>query len=49
MVLAAAGTVCNIVGPLASVEHHLYTTAYLSNVADHIHPFVTTVYSSADG
>ncbi len=25
------------------------TTAYLSIVADHVHPFMTTVYPSSDG
>ncbi len=32
-----------------SIEHRLNTTAYLSIVADHVHPFMTTVYSSSDG
>ncbi len=31
-------------GPLVPIEHHLNTTAYLSIVADHVHPFMTTVY-----
>jgi len=26
-----------------SVEHHLNTTAFLSIVADHVHPFMTSV------
>ncbi len=30
-------------GPLVPIEHCLYTTAYLSIVADHVHPFMTTV------
>ncbi len=30
--------------PLVPIEHHLNTTAYLSIVADHVHPFMTTVY-----
>ncbi len=36
-------------GPLVLIEHHLNTTAYLSIVADHVHPFITTVYLSSDG
>ncbi len=36
-------------GPLVQIEHHLNTTAYLSIVADHVHPFLTTVYPSSDG
>ncbi len=31
-------------GPLVPVEHWLNATAYLSIVADHVHPFMTTVY-----
>ncbi len=31
-------------GPLVPIEHHLNATAYLSIVADHVHPFMTTVY-----
>ncbi len=30
-------------------EHCLNATAYLSIVADHVHPFMTTVYPSSDG
>ncbi len=36
-------------GPLVPIEHHLNTTAYPSIVADHVHPFMTTVYPSFDG
>ncbi len=36
-------------GPLVTIEHRLNATAYLSIVADHVHPFMTTVYSSSDG
>ncbi len=36
-------------GPLVPIEHRLNATAYLSIVADHVHPFITTVYSSSDG
>ncbi len=32
-------------GPLVPIEHCLNTTAYLSIVADHVHPFMTTVYN----
>ncbi len=39
----------HILGPLVPIEHHLNTTAYLSIVADHVHPFMTTVYPSSDG
>ncbi len=35
--------------PLESIEHHLNATANLSIVADHVHPFMTTVYPSSDG
>ncbi len=35
-------------GPLVPIEHRFNTTAYLSIVADHVHPFMTTVYSSSD-
>ncbi len=31
-------------GPLVPIEHRLNATAYLSIVADHVHPFMTTVY-----
>ncbi len=30
--------------PLVLIEHRLNATAYLSIVADHVHPFMTTVY-----
>ncbi len=33
-------------GPLVPIEHSLNATAYLSIVADHVHPFMTTVYPS---
>ncbi len=36
-------------GPLIPIEHRLNTTDYLSIVADHVHPFMTTVYPSSDG
>ncbi len=36
-------------GPLVPIEHRLNPTAYLSIVADHVHPFMTTVYPSSDG
>ncbi len=36
-------------GPLVLIAHCLNATAYLSIVADHVHPFMTTVYSSSDG
>ncbi len=36
-------------GPLVLIEHRLNTTAYLSIVAEHVHPFMTTVYPSSDG
>ncbi len=36
-------------GPLVLIEHCLNTTAYLRVVADHVHPFMTTVYPSSDG
>ncbi len=36
-------------GPLVPIEHRLNTTPYLSIVADHVLPFMTTVYTSSDG
>ncbi len=36
-------------GPLVPIEHRLNATTYLSIVADHVHPFMTTVYPSSDG
>ncbi len=36
-------------GPLVPIEHCLNATAYLSIVADHVHPFMTTVYPSSKG
>ncbi len=36
-------------GPFVPIEHCLNTTDYLSIVADHIHPFMTTVFTSSDG
>ncbi len=35
--------------PLVPIEHRLNITAYLSIIADHVHPFMTTVYPSSDG
>ena len=35
-------------GPLVPIEHCLNATAYLSIVADHVHPFMTIVYLSFD-
>ncbi len=35
-------------GLLVPIEHCLNTTAYLSIVADHVHPFMSTVYPSSD-
>ncbi len=34
---------------LVPIEHCLNATAYLSIVADRVHPFMTTVYTSSDG
>ncbi len=34
---------------LVPIEHRLNATAHLSIVADHVHPFMTTVYPSSDG
>ncbi len=33
---------------LVPIEHRLNTTAYMNIVADHVHPFMTTVYPSSD-
>ncbi len=35
-------------GLLVPIEHRLNASAYLSIVADHVHPFRTTVYPSSD-
>ncbi len=35
-------------GPLVPIEHRLNATAYLSIVADHVHPFMTTVFTVYD-
>ncbi len=40
---------CSGKAPLVPIEHHLNATVYLSIVADHVHPFMTTVYPSSDG
>ncbi len=36
-------------GLFVPIEHRVNARAYLSIVADHVHPFVTTVYPSSDG
>ncbi len=38
----------HIFTPLVPIEQRLSATAYLSIVADHVHPFMTTVYPSSD-
>ncbi len=35
-------------GPLVPIEHCLIVTAYLSIVAEHVRPFMSTVYPSSD-
>ncbi len=35
-------------GLLVPIEQNVNVTAYLSIVADHVHPFMTTVYASSD-
>ncbi len=35
-------------GLLAPIEHRINATAYLSIVADHVHPFITTVSPSSN-
>ncbi len=40
---------CHTLGPLVPIEHRLNATGYRSIVADHVHPFMTTVYPSSDG
>ncbi len=49
-VLAVTFKRCSIgtKGPLVPIEHRLNVTANLSIVADHVHLFMTTVYSSSD-
>ncbi len=56
MVQAAAGGVMvggifswHTLGVLVPIEHRLNTTVSLRFVADHVHPFMTTVYPSSDG
>ncbi len=50
MVQAGAGVMVwgvfswHTLGPLVPIEHCLNATAYRSIVADHVHPFMTTVY-----
>ncbi len=36
-------------GLLVPIEHRLNATGFLSIFADHVHPFMTTVYPSSDG
>ncbi len=36
-------------GPLVPTEHCLNAKTSLSIVADHVHPFMITVYTSSDG
>ncbi len=55
MVQAAGGGVMvwgvfswHTLGLLVPIEHRLNTTVYLSIVADHVHPFMTTVSPSSD-
>ncbi len=36
-------------GSLVPIEHRSNATVYLSVVADHVHPFMTTVYPSSNG
>ncbi len=54
MVQAAGGVMVwgifswHTLGPLVPIEHCFNTTVYLSIVADHVHPFTTTVYPSSD-
>ncbi len=36
-------------GPIILIDHRLNATAYLSIVADHVYPLMTTVYPSSDG
>ncbi len=38
----------HILGLLVPIKHRLNATAYLRIVADHVHPFMTTVYPSSD-
>ncbi len=35
-------------GPLVPIEHRLDVIAYLSIVADHVHPSMTTVFPSSE-
>lgn len=36
-------------GMIIPINHHMDTTSYLSIVADHVHPFMKTIYSSSNG
>ncbi len=55
MVQAAGGVMVwgifswHTLGPLVPIKHCLNATACLRIVADHVHPFMTTVYPSSDG
>ena len=35
-------------GPLNTINHRLNSTAYLSIVADHVHPFMAIIYPSSN-
>ena len=55
-VQAAAGGVMvwgmcswHTLGPLVPIEHRLNAATYLSIAADHLHPFMNTVFPSSDG
>lgn len=37
---------CHTLNPLVLSEHYISATGYLSVGVDHVHPFMTTVYSS---
>ena len=39
----------HILGPLIPVNHCLNSIDYLSIVANHVHPFMATMYSSSNG
>ena len=48
-VMALGKFSCYTLGPLVPIEHCLNAAANLSIDADHLHTFMTTVYTSSDG
>ncbi len=47
VLVVGGGFSWHTLGPLVPIDHCLNTTAYRSIVADHVYPFMTTVYPSS--